>query len=345
MKRALLGTIIIASVVFVAEMGVGAFMLRRAEPLSDARLYEKVALLERKLEELEKKTANTISTDTFATTTPDMSANLLQLEKKISNLEKNNQANAKNASPEPEQRKQVDDSITSVVSRVSPAVVSVVISKDIPQLEVVYQNPFGDDPFFQDFGFRVPVYRQKGSVRKKVGAGTGFLISSDGTIVTNKHVVYDQDADYTVLLSTGDQKKARVLYRDSELDIAIVKIDGSAYPFVGLGNSDAAQLGAEVIAIGNALGEYNNSVSRGIISGLNRTVTAQGQGIGEEELKGVIQTDAAINPGNSGGPLVTRDGKVIGVNVATVLGSNNISFAIPSNRVKNIVRHFIPGIR
>lgn len=232
-----------------------------------------------------------------------------------------------------------EEQLTDAVARVTPAVVSIVISKDVPQLEVVYINPFGNDPFFRDFNVRVPRYRQKGVERQKVGAGTGFILTSDGTIVTNKHVVLDEEASYTVLLSDGSQKEAKVLYRDPYYDIALIDIEGKGFAKVSLGDSEVLKLGQTVMAIGNALGEYNNSVSQGIISGLNRSLQAGGQGF-TEQLNGVIQTDAAINPGNSGGPLLDLDGLVIGVNVATVQGSNSISFSIPINRVKEIVTNY-----
>lgn len=236
--------------------------------------------------------------------------------------------------------KSQDELVTAAVAKVTPTVVSVVIAKDVPQLEIVYSNPFGNDPFFKDFNIRVPTYRQKGTVRQKVGAGTGFLITADGYILTNKHVVADDQADYTVLLSSGQQKPAKVIYKDFSNDIAIIKIDGSGYSKVDLGDSAQLKLGQSVLAIGNALGEYNNSVSVGIISGLNRNIQATGQS-GTEQLSGVIQTDAAINPGNSGGPLINLDGQVVGINVATVSGSNSISFSIPVNAVKDIIKTVI----
>ncbi|MEW6610450.1 MAG: trypsin-like peptidase domain-containing protein [Patescibacteria group bacterium] len=229
-----------------------------------------------------------------------------------------------------------DEVLIAAVAKVAPAVVSLVVTKDVPQLEVVYVNPFGDDPFFKDFGFRIPQYRQKGTEEKKVGAGTGFIIRSDGYILTNRHVVEDGDAHSTVLLSNGTQESAEVLYRDSEHDVAILKINRKGLNAVSFGNSSSLQLGQSVFAIGNALGEYNNSVSVGVISGLKRTIQAASSR-GSETLEGVIQTDAAINPGNSGGPLSNFDGKVVGVNVATVVGSENISFAIPADEVKAII--------
>lgn len=230
-------------------------------------------------------------------------------------------------------QKSQDELLTAAVARVAPVVVSIVVSKDVPQLEVVYVNPFGDDPFFKNFDIRIPVYQQKGSQRQKVGAATGFLVTSDGYILTNKHVVADESANYTVLLANGQQKEAKVVYKDLTQDIAIIKIEGGGYGTASLGNSDSLQLGQTVAAIGNALGEYNNSVSVGIISGIDRTIEASGV-----RLEHVIQTDAAINPGNSGGPLLDLNGRVVGINVATVIGANSVGFSLPVNMVKGIVK-------
>lgn len=241
-------------------------------------------------------------------------------------------------------QKSQEELLTEAVARTAPAVVSIVVTKDVPRLEVVYVNPFGDDPFFRDFGIRVPRYRQKGTEEKEVGAGTGFLISSDGYIITNRHVVEDPNARFTVLLSDGSQKPAQLIYRDTKVDIAVLKIDAQNLPKVLLGDSDELKLGQSVFAIGNALGEYNNSVSVGIISGLNRTIIVRGK-FGAEKLENIIQTDAAINPGNSGGPLVNLSAEVIGVNVATTKGAENIGFAIPINTVKEILKTAVPDLK
>jgi len=204
---------------------------------------------------------------------------------------------------------------------------------------VQYENPFGDDPFFQNSGIQIPVYVPTGqSQSTEVAAGTGFLITSDGYILTNRHVVDIANASFTVLLSNGKQQTATVIYKDQTNDIAIIKIPGTGYPGVSLGDSTSLQLGQTVIAIGNALGQYNNSVSVGVISGLNRTITASDENGNNETLNGIIQTDAAINPGNSGGPLLDLNGNVEGINVATVQGSNNIGFSIPINTVKSIIK-------
>ena len=228
--------------------------------------------------------------------------------------------------------KSQSDLLTEAVAKVSPAVVSIVISKDVPKLEVQYVNPFGNDPFFQNFNIQVPVYKQNGTEFQKIGAGSGFIVRANGYIITNKHVVEDTSATYTVLLADGKQKNATVVWRDPTHDLAMIKINDSGLPTVSLGDSSSLQLGQSVFAVGNALGEYSNSVSVGVISGLNRSIQAQNQN-GVEDLTGVIQTDAAINPGNSGGPLVDLNGNAVGVNVATAEGSQNIAFSIPITQV------------
>ena len=237
--------------------------------------------------------------------------------------------------------KSQDETLTDAVAKTMPAVVSIVISKDVPKLEVSYKNPFGNDSFFGGIDMKIPVYKQKGTENQKIGAGTGFIISHDGYILTNKHVAADTSATYTVLVSDGSQKIASVVYRDSANDIAVLKINGTYKNIVTLGNSSKLKLGQSVVAIGNALGEYSNSVSVGIISGLNREVTASDNKGISEKLTGIIQTDAAINPGNSGGPLIDLAGNVVGINVATIVGSSNISFSIPINIVKNIIANYI----
>lgn len=222
------------------------------------------------------------------------------------------------------------NSIPEVVKEASPAVVSIIVSKYVPIIERYYYNPFGEDSPFE---VKVLGYRQKGEELKEVGGGTGFIVSSDGFIVTNKHVVLDEEAEYTVLTNDGQKYPTLVLARDPLQDIAILKINTTGLPTVKLGNSDILEIGQTVIAIGNALGEFRNTVSAGVISGLLRTITATGGGI-TEQLEEVIQTDAAINKGNSGGPLLNLYGEVIGVNTAMAVEAENIGFAIPINKVK-----------
>jgi len=219
-----------------------------------------------------------------------------------------------------------EEAIIQVVEDVSPSVVSIIITKELPVLEEYYIQPF------EGFPFEIPQYRQRFEERE-IGGGTGFLISGDGMIVTNRHVVIDEDAEYTVFTNNGEKFEATVLARDPVLDLAIIDIECEGFPTVTLGDSESLQIGQTIIAIGNALGEFENTVSVGVVSGLSRTITASGGGM-VEVLEDVIQTDAAINQGNSGGPLLNLKGEVIGINTAMAWGAENIGFAIPINNAK-----------
>ncbi|PIR72172.1 MAG: hypothetical protein COU41_00855 [Candidatus Nealsonbacteria bacterium CG10_big_fil_rev_8_21_14_0_10_36_228] len=237
-----------------------------------------------------------------------------------------------------------EEATIRVVKEVSPAVVSIIITKDVPVFEQYYINPFEEfgQPFFE---FEVPQYRQEGTQKQEVGGGTGFIVSEDGMILTNSHVVSDKEADYTVFTIDGKKYPAKVLARDTFRDLALIKIEPEkivgekgeftlkSFPAAKLGDSDNLQIGQTVITIGNALGEFKNTVSAGVISGLGRRVTASGGGV-VETLEDVIQTDAAINQGNSGGPLLNLKGEVIGVNFAMVQQAENIGFAISINKAK-----------
>ena len=235
------------------------------------------------------------------------------------------------------------ESLEDMVERVSPAVVSIVVSREVPRMEQVMVDPFGGTSFFRQFfgdgTFQIPQYRQNGTEEQRIGAGTGFLVSPDGYIVTNRHVVADEGADYTVIASDETRRPVKVLARDSVNDIAILKVEpaeGEKLPFMAFGDSDALRVGETVVAIGYALGQYDNSVSRGIVSGLRRRITAGGAGVAAESLFDLIQTDTAINPGNSGGPLLNLRGEVVGVNVAVDQGGQNIGFALPINEVSEV---------
>lgn len=229
-----------------------------------------------------------------------------------------------------------ESAVIKAVEDASPAVVSIVITKDVPILEQYLEiGPFGV----------IPQYRQKGTEKQEVGGGTGFIVSEDGLVLTNKHVVFDDEADYTVFTNNGKNFPAKVLARDPYQDIAIIKIKQestideqgkavfSEFPVLELGDSNKLQTGQTVIAIGNALAEFRNTVSSGVISGLSRTITASGEAF-TEVLEDVIQTDAAINKGNSGGPLLNLKGEVIGINTAIANDAQSIGFAIPINKAK-----------
>lgn len=234
--------------------------------------------------------------------------------------------------------------VTNTVKKTNPAVVAILLTKEVPKYETYIdpnqgqQNPFGD--MFPGFFFNfpnIPQYRQNGTEKKEIGGGSGFFVTSDGLIVTNRHVVDQQDVEYTVFTNDGKKYNAKVVARDQILDIAILKVQGSGFAYLSFGDSDTLQVGQTVIAIGNALAEFKNTVSVGVVSGLSRSITA-GDSTGKTELlDNIIQTDAAINPGNSGGPLLDLAGRVIGVNVAVAQGSENIGFALPINSIKSVV--------
>ena len=233
--------------------------------------------------------------------------------------------------------------IVKVVKKCAPAVVSIIIAKNLPKLENFPDFspflPFNFDP--KELYKQIPPEMFDEHGRVKIGGGSGFFISEDGFVLTNKHVVVDPKADYTVVGSGGKKYHAKVVARDPINDIAILKIEGKNLPYIELGDSTNLDLGQTAIAIGNALGQFQNTISSGIISGLSRHITAQAGVDGQQqELRGVIQTDAAINPGNSGGPLVDINGKAIGINSAVVFGAQNIGFAIPIDQAKSAIESY-----
>ena len=244
---------------------------------------------------------------------------------------------------------QYEADVMNAVKKASPAVVSVTISENVPVIEnCPAYNPFDNVPpeFQQYFGgggiglslpTSTPCTTGKTQLQQ-VGGGSGFIISPNGLILTNKHVVAATNAQYSVITSDGKTYKATVLARDPSQDLAVLKIDATNLPTVTLGNSDALQLGQTAIAIGNALGQFSNTVSVGVVSGLGRTVTASSPDTGAQEtITGVIQTDAAINPGNSGGLLLDLQGDVIGIDTAIASNAQNIGFAIPINEAKSAI--------
>lgn len=230
-----------------------------------------------------------------------------------------------------------------VVKLASPSVVSIIISKEInagnslttPGLDDFFN--FG--PFGLDFNLPQPEGNSEETPKEKreIGGGTGFIISADGLILTNKHVVMDEQAEYTALTSDGQRYEAKVLGRDPLNDLAVLKIEAKDLTPLNLGDSDNLQIGQTVIAIGNALSEFRNTVTKGVISGIGRRIEA-GDGMGNSEvIEEAIQTDAAINPGNSGGPLLDIKGQVIGINTAISSSGQLVGFAIPINEVKQVV--------
>lgn len=229
------------------------------------------------------------------------------------------------------------EAVIDVVNKASASVVSIVVSKDVPIIE-----NYRYDPFLEYFG--IPQgdngadSSSNATEKRAVAAGTGFIISADGMIITNRHVVSDDKAEYTVIFKDDTKYTAKVLAKDTLLDIAFLKIEASGLTPLTFGKSSELQVGQTVVAIGNALGEFSNTVSSGIISGMGRNITATDTlGRDAEELHDVIQTDASINAGNSGGPLLDLGGNVIGVNVAVASDAQGIGFAIPSDIVVDLL--------
>ncbi len=218
--------------------------------------------------------------------------------------------------------------VEKVAEQVSPSVVTVRIKTQV--LQVQFFDPFG-------------VFGQGAPQAKKVeqDIGSGFVISADGLIVTNKHVVADTTAKYQIITNDDKTWEVTKIYRDPANDLAILKVEGGNFKPIAMGDSDKLKVGQFVIAIGTALGEFRHTVTTGVVSGLGRGITAGGPFEGAvERLDNVIQTDAAINPGNSGGPLLNSAGQVIGVNTAVSSQGQNIGFAIPINVISEAIDNF-----
>jgi len=212
-----------------------------------------------------------------------------------------------------------ENAVVSIVEQASPSVVSIAISK-------------------------LTLSQDQGLIDQSSKIGTGFVVNKDGVIITNQHVVSDLTAEYKVVTQDGKEYSVDEVLRDDLNDVALIKInpDGDELKELLLGDSENLLVGQSVIAIGTPLGEYAGSVTTGIISGLNRSVTASSGWFGatSKTYENVIQTDAAVNPGNSGGPLLNSQGEVIGINFATTSGADNISFAIPINKVKSRIDEY-----
>ncbi|MST04275.1 MAG: trypsin-like serine protease [Candidatus Pacebacteria bacterium] len=229
--------------------------------------------------------------------------------------------------------------IIDTIKKVMPAVVSIAISKHLEDIEKDIPPELAPLMPKSNGHIQIPddMLDEKGMI--KIGGGSGFFVDPTGIIITNKHVISDSKAEYTIITTSGEKHKAEILARDPIDDIAIIKISDKVgnFPFIKLGDSSNIELGEEVLAVGNALGLFKNTVSSGIISGLSRSIKAASEIDSKpqmQELRGLLQTDAAINPGNSGGPLVNLEGEVIGINSAIVFGAQNLGFAIPINCVK-----------
>ncbi len=220
--------------------------------------------------------------------------------------------------------------VAEVVQEVGPAVVRINASRRVGGPE----NELSSDPFFRRFfGDQLPGNSER-QIRR--GTGSGFIISEDGKILTNAHVVDGADK-VTVTLKDGRTLNGKVLGADSLTDVAVIQIQGDNLPTVSLGNSDTLQVGEWAIAIGNPLG-LDNTVTTGIISAKDRNSSQIGA---NDKRVGFLQTDAAINPGNSGGPLLNAKGEVIGMNTAIIQNAQGLGFAIPINKAQQIAEQII----
>lgn len=231
-------------------------------------------------------------------------------------------------------------SYKEVWEKAAPAVVSVVALKDLSD----YYDQFSFFGFPGTSEPETPETATNGEL-SEVSSGSGFIISADGLVVTNKHVVSDDEAEYVVILNDGAELEAEVLDKDSLNDIALLQITGEDdrigdLPSLEFADSDLISVGDPVLAIGNALGEYSTTTTAGIISATGREILAGGTGFGIETLVNLIQTDAAINPGNSGGPLLNMNAEIVGMNTAVDTTAAGIGFALPSNDIAMVVKSY-----
>ncbi len=239
--------------------------------------------------------------------------------------------------------RQTGKAFASVAKKVSPAVVFIQVETMVPSQPAMEFSSPSDDEFFRRFfgptfpaPQRQPPHPQMPPQQHAVGQGSGFIISTDGYILTNNHVVGDADK-ITVKLEDGREFTATTIGADPRSDVALIKIDAKALPVLALGDSDALEVGEWVVAIGNPFG-LSHTLTVGVVSAKGRS------SVGLADYENFIQTDAAINPGNSGGPLVDLDGRVIGMNTAIFSRSGGymgIGFAIPINMIKSIKRQLL----
>ncbi|MEA1962020.1 MAG: trypsin-like peptidase domain-containing protein [Bacillota bacterium] len=226
----------------------------------------------------------------------------------------------------------LSNGVADIVEKEGPAVVNIEAKVKV---DSAVNNPFMNDPFFrQFFGQQLPTMPQD---RYETGIGTGFIISKDGYILTNQHVI-DNAEEVTVTLQGKDEKiPVAVVGQDYELDLAVLKIEGSNYPTLTLGDSDVMRVGEWVVAIGEPYG-LDHTVTTGVVSAKGRPITIE-----DRNYKNLIQTDAAINPGNSGGPLLNLKGEVIAINTAINSQAEGIGFAIPINTAKDVLEDLMSG--
>jgi len=225
--------------------------------------------------------------------------------------------------------------LPSIIKRALPAVVSITASKDIDTIQK--KQPQLLFPVFErDRDKLNRTLKKITDARLAISGGSGFIVDSEGIVATNMHVITEGRLDYTIATDDCSTYPAILSASDIISDVVFLTIKPpkkKKFPTLPLGDSSKLELGEHVLAIGNALGMFQNTVSFGIVSGLSRTIEAKNE-LTKENLRGLIQTDAAINPGNSGGPLLNMRGQVVGINVASVFEAENIGFAIPINTIK-----------
>jgi len=222
--------------------------------------------------------------------------------------------------------------VADIAEKAGPAVVNV---EARIKVSTGMSDPFMNDPFFREFfGRSMPIYPES---RYEKGIGTGFIISADGYIITNQHVINNADQITVKLTGKKQSLPARVVGQDYELDLAVLKIEGEGYPTLPMGDSDKMRVGDWVVAIGQPYG-LDHTVTTGVVSAKGRPITIQ-----DRNYKNLIQTDAAINPGNSGGPLLNMRGQVIAINTAVNAQAQGIGFAIPINTAKGVLQELMNG--
>ncbi len=228
--------------------------------------------------------------------------------------------------------------IALTVKDIKESVISIIATQE---LVVIKRDPYNSYNPYQSYDYLEPRRYKYEEKEVDMGGGSGFIYSDDGYILTNKHVVFDQKLDYTVVLYDGTELPAKIVALDPYNDVAMVKVvvpkDKKLKPVI-LGDSDKMQVGQRIIAIGNALSQFKNTVTTGIISARERSIMTSGSSGNQEEIENLLQTDAAINPGNSGGPLLNINGEVIGMNTAIANDAAGIGFAIPGNDLRNFAR-------
>ncbi|TSC52694.1 MAG: trypsin-like serine protease with C-terminal PDZ domain [Parcubacteria group bacterium LiPW_41] len=230
------------------------------------------------------------------------------------------------------------NTITRTIKKVMPSVVSITLKK--PKDLVIEQLKEEQKAIHEKSHIEIPEDKIDAQGLVDVGGGSGFIIDGSGIILTNRHVIEEKEVLYFVTTHDNHTYEAELLAKDPVDDIAILRIQPTRkLRAVKLGDSAKVELGQTAIAFGNALGLFKDTVSMGIISGLSRAVSArENENSAVQEMRGLIQTDAAINPGNSGGPLVNIYGRVVGINAAVVASAESISFAIPINTAKRDIK-------